>query len=928
MYTEEQYQRAKKAIDDPNIEEDFKKPWRTRVAEYEATQLKAAASASANIPPPPPPAPVTNDAANAVSAYEDQHPPQPPTAGEHNMDAPAPLGVRKPGYKPADYQLGRANASQLTRFTDQTENISSRPLASLAKNMLLDPLAGPSKSLYFEPTEEQFQDAQGPYLAVHDIRPGTDDYNRTYARYKDVQWEKAYQQAVAEDRPITRTEYVKRSNGWQKLGDELRKSADTGAAFAQGYANSLVPGGPDAAAGIDDRLTGRDTVSEDRAREARSPAAYFAGSVLGGFNKRALGNQVAGLVGKMAPRAVPSLRPLGTSVLAGGAASGFDYAGNTAGQTLADTLHGRPLDDDMKSHFTAGLLGAVGGGGVAGALGEYLASRAHGLRGHFRSPTSKLWPELPQLDPSGSTTDFIHGVKPSPGVEDILKRASGPVPGEAKEMLMGGLMGEASKGLPEPIVAQQNKEYDLLVQALKDHKGEMVRSNPKLLLKKGPKTLIQRLREALILRSKATAEGKYLPSSEDELGANKNDPFIDIVRKSTRARVVPTVDAAQEAARTGGHVATIQEARGLGFPVKNWENDVPSPGGSSIGDATHPDTTQPDLGATHPGSGSYANVSDSELLPDGTRPTFDTPTRERVIESGRPPANSNGPDFQGMLNSAPPPANTYAELHIMKGIPESEYRVILDAEPLDALKTEDLIDSIDRAGKASNKKGDQDPIWKPLFEAARADRRANFGDYWADQIHEHHVQLNQIENRGYNAGIHERAPYAEMSPDARAKVDAKIRNYGLGEDEKPNAALAELASNAAGDTRQKLEDLKGARAYVSLKRQASPQAAVTPQGGLLRVGGLLPGVGLRVDAAARALERGPVGEVIFHDAERMPFVAKRELLPTSGFWSLGRGALGAKTGAVIEAENRKTRPATGSIDPEQQAIIENYLNEP
>ena len=71
-----------------------------------------------------------------------------------------------------------------------------------------------------------------------------------------------------------------------------------------------------------------------------------------------------------------------------------------------------------------------------------------------------------------------------------------------------------------------------------------------------------------------------------------------------------------------------------------------------------------------------------------------------------------------------------------------------------------------------------------------------------------------------------------------------------------------------------------------------------------------------------------MGEVIFHDAERMPFVAKRELLPTSGFWSLGRGALGAKTGAVIEAENRKTRPATGSIDPEQQAIIENYLNEP
>lgn len=942
LYTKEQYERAKEAVQDPSVtDERFKAKLASRIRDYEDAQSVAPAGAASVAPP------VTNDAANAISAYEEQHPPQPPMLGEHMDDPAPPLGVRLPDYIPPDYDSDRANASKLKRFTDKTEYVSSRPLASLAQNTALDPLAGPSKSLYFEPTEEQFLDSQGLYLATNNITQGSPDYIRTYARYKDAQWQKAYEQAVAEDRPITRVAYVKRSNGWQELGDFLKKSADVGASFTQGYANSLVPGGPDAAGGIEDSLSGRDVVSEDRAREARNPAAYFAGSVLGGFNKRSVGNWVAGKVGQMAPRALPSLRPLGTSVLAGGAAGGTDFLMNTGGQALADTLHGRPLNPDMKSHFTAGLLGAVGGGGVAGAFGEYLASQAHRVRGHFRSPTSKLWPELPQLEPSGSSTDFIHGVKPSPGVEDIMKRASGPVPGEAKGMLMGGLMGEASRGLPEPIVAQQNEEYDRLIQALKFHKSKMVQNDPKLLLKKGPKTFVQRLRDALLLRSKATAEGKYLPGSDDELGANKNDPFIDIVRKSTRARVVPAVDAGQEAARTGGHVATIQEARDLGFPVKNWQDDVEvPPSDPSLSGASRSGATKPDLGATRPGSGSDTMPDEyngkpvprlPSSPPEGTRPTFDTLTKARVIESGRPPANSyaelhnysdRSPDLQEVLNSAPPPANSYAELHIMKGIPESEYRVILDAEPLDALKTEDLIDSIDRAGKASNKKGDQDPIWKPLFEAARADRRANFGDYWSDQIHNHHIQLNQAENRGYNAGIHERAPYPEMSPDARAKVDAKIRNYGLGEDDKPNLALAELASNAGGDTRQKLEDLKGARAYASLKRQASPQAAITPSGGLLRVGGLLPGVGLRVDAAARALERGPVGEVIFHDAERMPFVSKRELLPSSGFFSLGRGALGAKTGALIEAENRKTNPATGSIDPEQQRIIENYLNEP
>jgi hypothetical protein len=145
-----------------------------------------------------------------------------------------------------------------------------------------------------------------------------------------------------------------------------------------------------------------------------------------------------------------------------------------------------------------------------------------------------------------------------------------------------------------------------------------------------------------------------------------------------------------------------------------------------------------------------------------------------------------------------------------------------------------------------------------------------------------------------------------------------------------NIAVAGLADRAG--IRPALENMSGTRAYISLKDSAAPQLNLGSHRGLVR--SMLAASGLRADALARDIARGPSGEIIANVKGLNPEAALRtneplgrSLLPSSGLLAMGRGAGGVKTGALMDSRFNTER-ATGSIDPEQRRIIEKYLSEP
>src|SRR4029079_8852856 len=99
--------------------------------------------------------------------------------------------------------------------------------------------------------------------------------------------------------------------------------------------------------------------------------------------------------------------------------------------------------------------------------------------------------------------------------------------------------------------------------------------------------------------------------------------------------------------------------------------------------------------------------------------------------------------------------------------------------------------------------------------------------------------------------------------------------------------------------RPELENVRGTRAYISLNDSASPQLNLGSRRGLVR--SVLAGAGLRGDALARDVSRGPSGETLYtvkglnpEAAARTDTPLGRSLLPSASLLGFGRGAGGVK----------------------------------
>lgn len=316
-------------------------------------------------------------------------------------------------------------------------------------------------------------------------------------------------------------------------------------------------------------------------------------------------------------------------------------------------------------------------------------------------------------------------------------------------------------------------------------------------------------------------------------------------------------------------------------------------------------------------------------VPSGQTPP-ETPTRPASAESSAASATPSGPPPELRTPAAatrpvppmgaPPPPSSPA----LGGIPESEYRVILEPRRFDAKTFEEILGDVDRKAKAGSATATPDPAWKQLQRAVREDRE-QFGPEWSKLIAKHHELLNNVEQRSYHAGIIEKKPYSEMQGSSQQTMNGKLVDFPGGADSQK--ALRSLAAEADPQVLRDLEVLGGQNAYSKLRGMASPKIGETiGSGGLAgHLRGFGPAVKLRADALARGVSAGPTGEPTV-TPRVVDFVRKNapRVRPLAGATAMGNGALGLKAGSVY-GSTRDRAAAQADLNPSEQQFLDQLI---
>lgn len=311
----------------------------------------------------------------------------------------------------------------------------------------------------------------------------------------------------------------------------------------------------------------------------------------------------------------------------------------------------------------------------------------------------------------------------------------------------------------------------------------------------------------------------------------------------------------------------------------------------------------------------------------GPAPTPDdiTPTRPSEYQPRPPreqwatPSSPSGPPSALRAPIPTPPSRGAGPA--IGGVPESEYRVILEPRTFDAKTFEEILGDVDRKAKAGSATATPDPAWKQLQRAIRQDRE-QFGSDWTNLIAKHHEMLNDTEQRSYHAGINEKRPYKEMQGSSQQTMNGKL--VGFPESSDAAKALRELAASDPAVAKD-LEVLGGQNAYSKLRGMANPRIGETlGSGGLSgHLRGLGPSVRLRADAIARGVSAGPTGEPTV-SPRLVAFVRSRQSKFLPGMSSMGAGSLGLKAGSVYNS-TRDRGPGAKTLTPEETQYLQKLL---
>ena len=501
------------------------------------------------------------------------------------------------------------NASKLKALAVPPEYVAKNPLNGIkhiAIATLKDPLDGPAAGTYYEPSEKQFQADMGAVLAARGIAPGTEDYAQAFAEYKDRKWAQAYQQAEANDTPLTRAEYIERHGAWEKLKGALAEMPDVASAFAKGFASGGTLHATEAL-----------ETNADREQAERDPIARGAGELVGSMRTTGPLAKITKYAGGLASKVLPSgmFGRVASGAIAGGAAGAADAFGRSA----AEALRGEP---NAKERFIQALPGSTLVGAGFGAGGQLLAEGANA----FQKSTVADMPEIAQLRRGGGDTAIIRGVKPGKDVAANIEAAREPIPGEAKPPPEGNATEIAARKLQTPLTEANASAHSETHRAIAAEQDAAIAANPKLQEQLPANKTAQAAVDWALAKLQPEARPGYLPGVSKPLSAEVL-PGADIAEVQKLAprlwkpRLVTAADAESIANKARGRAITLDEAQKLGLDIPGLSTEL-GPEGVPLNAPPIPSEPQADFD-------SAAQAADKVAADSGAHDALNTFLNER-----------------------------------------------------------------------------------------------------------------------------------------------------------------------------------------------------------------------------------------------------------------------------------------------------------
>lgn len=528
-----------------------------------------------------------NDAGKAAMREYETANPQHGRGQRFSPEAPPSVGqVPKdvPPDEPVDTTLdhGLPNASGLKTLLRPPEYVAKNPLNGIKHVViatLKDPLgstheSGPGAGVYHEPSEKQFQADMGSVMQAKGYAPDSPQYDLAFKEYKDRKWVQAYDQAEANDVPLTRAAYVPRSGMWEQLKGALAEMPDVATAFAKGFASGGTLHATDAL-----------ETDADREQAERDPIARGAGELAGSLRTTGPLAKIAQGASKAVPwlagatlgpglaaRFPAGLGRLVSSAVAGGVTGVADLAGHSA----AEAVRGVP---NAKERFVQSLPGALETGAAFGAGGQLLAEGGNAVQKSVLGAT----PELGQLRPGGGNSDILFGVRPGKDVAANIEAAREPIPGEAKARPEGNATEIAAKKIQQPLTAANAASHASAHQSVAAEQDAAIAADPKLQEQLPATKTAQAAVDWALAKLQPEARAGYLPgiskplSSEVLPGADISE-VQKLAPRLWKPRLVTAVDASSVANRARGRSITLDEARKLGIPLGELSKELGAEG--------------------------------------------------------------------------------------------------------------------------------------------------------------------------------------------------------------------------------------------------------------------------------------------------------------------------------------------------------------
>ncbi len=551
-YSEQQYQKAKATLADPNLDLGLKMERQRKVAEFEDAQDRGFQTAS-------------------IAATEAPKLATPPVADAgksqgFDIDLSRPNVIKPLGMDPRQAEVAakfRAatedtklpNASKLKVFSEPPDY---RPQGAIKNPFSALPAPPKDTQYFYEPSLDEFKEAvKGGALGAQLQRefPGVPDPlklidkdlqgSKAFRAYQDAAWKHALADAMRTNTPISRVEYSKDVGTIEKLS---AKALDPAVSFATGALSGYSAGTADPLI----RSVAPEAAEAERRSRMRNPTVALGGELAGALSPRGLPARAAGVTSRLlggVGLGSKGLQGVTKGVLAAGATGALDANVRAVAQSAADALDAG--DSAVEAlHRLSGILSpeqvaqrtleggamgmAMGAGGEA--LGGLAGKGARAIVGNER-----LKPVL--------TRGLESGVKMSPSGEPVMtpqmetavtraqsKRTTADdiLATEARDPILSTRLkeqeGAIRKGQAETQQAQERlKAATVPTQGIADQIMEFAESMPGLTQQaQRKKTALQRYGRMLRDRQNLTAKEFDSVISEADAQANfegnKTDP--------------------------------------------------------------------------------------------------------------------------------------------------------------------------------------------------------------------------------------------------------------------------------------------------------------------------------------------------------------------------------------------------------------------